>query len=91
MSYLRGDGGATERELEALALYMGHSVAMQRDSYDRRTKDQKVMGFLQTDWSCRPQGPLLQQRACVWCYVAFGIEGPHRLRRWHRLWSCWKS
>ena len=27
--------GASERELEALAIYMGHSMAMQRDTYDR--------------------------------------------------------
>lgn len=36
------DGSATEKELEALALYMGHSIAMQRNSYDRRTLKQKV-------------------------------------------------
>ena len=28
--------GASERELEALAIYMGHSIAMQRDTYDRQ-------------------------------------------------------
>jgi hypothetical protein len=33
---------ASEKELEALALYMGHSIAMQRSSYDRRTLAQKV-------------------------------------------------
>ncbi|KAJ1432706.1 hypothetical protein B484DRAFT_327140 [Ochromonadaceae sp. CCMP2298] len=33
---------ASERELEALALYMGHSIGMQRSSYDRRTLPQKV-------------------------------------------------
>ena len=33
---------ASEKELEALALYMGHSISMQRDSYDRRTLNQKV-------------------------------------------------
>ena len=27
---------------QALALYMGHSITMQRDTYDRRTKEQKV-------------------------------------------------
>ena len=36
------DGSASEKELEALALYMGHSIAMQRTSYDRRTLKQKV-------------------------------------------------
>lgn len=33
---------ASEKELEALALYMGHSISMQRNSYDRRTMEQKV-------------------------------------------------
>eukprot|EP00955_Chlamydomonas_euryale_P036891 350583-Chlamydomonas_euryale.AAC.2 len=35
-------GSASERELEALAIYMGHSMRMQRECYDRRTKAQKV-------------------------------------------------
>ena len=33
---------ASEKQLEALALYMGHSIQMQRTSYDRRTLNQKV-------------------------------------------------
>lgn len=33
---------ASEKELEALAIYMGHSIAMQRATYDRRTKAEKV-------------------------------------------------
>ena len=41
VTYLRS-GNATEMELEALALLMGHSVEMQRNSYDRRTKEAKV-------------------------------------------------
>ncbi|BDA51332.1 hypothetical protein COCOBI_18-2090 [Coccomyxa sp. Obi] len=41
VTYLRGNG-ATERELEALAIYMGHSMEMQRGTYDRRTKAAKV-------------------------------------------------
>jgi len=41
VTFLR-KGNASERELEALALYMGHSVEMQRTSYDRRTKEEKV-------------------------------------------------
>ena len=36
------EGDASEKELEALALYMGHSISMQRTSYDRRTLNQKV-------------------------------------------------
>jgi hypothetical protein len=37
------DSNASEKELESLALYMGHSLAIQRVSYDRRTVGQKVM------------------------------------------------
>jgi hypothetical protein len=33
---------ASEKELEALALYMGHSIQMQRTSYDRRTLTSKI-------------------------------------------------
>lgn len=33
---------ASEKELEALALFMGHSISMQRSSYDRRSLSQKV-------------------------------------------------
>jgi len=36
------EGNASEKELEALALYMGHSIQMQRTSYDRRTVAKKV-------------------------------------------------
>eukprot|EP00978_Attheya_sp_CCMP212_P005979 scaffold13455_cov50-Attheya_sp.AAC.3 len=36
------DSDASEKQLEALALYMGHSINMQRTSYDRRTLTQKV-------------------------------------------------
>ena len=43
MTACRGDGGATEKQLQALAIYMGHSVEMQRDTYDRRTKAEKVL------------------------------------------------
>lgn len=96
VSYLRGEGNASERELEALAIYMGnlymldlysvyislaallpspwisrkttsrrssfdslsksyshttgHSVAMQRDSYDRRTLKQKVHCMILLLW-----------------------------------------
>jgi len=41
VTHVRG-GDATEKQLEALALYMGHSLNMQRNSYDRRTTAQKV-------------------------------------------------
>ena len=33
--HARRGTGASERQLEALAIYMGHSMAMQRDTYDR--------------------------------------------------------
>lgn len=36
------ESNASEKELEALALFMGHSVQMQRTSYDRRTLATKV-------------------------------------------------
>lgn len=36
------DSDASEKQLEALALYMGHSIQMQRNSYDRRTLQRKV-------------------------------------------------
>ena len=36
------ESAASEKELEALALFMGHSLSMQRSSYDRRTMAQKV-------------------------------------------------
>lgn len=32
----------SEKELESLAMLMGHSLDMQRSSYDRRTKEEKV-------------------------------------------------
>ena len=42
VTHVRKNGDASEKELEALALFMGHSISMQRDSYDRRTLEQKV-------------------------------------------------
>ena len=42
VTHIRQSSNASEKELEALALYMGHSIKMQRDSYDRRTMEQKV-------------------------------------------------
>ena len=41
VTYLRGTG-ASERELEALAIYMGHSLEMQRGTYDRSATWQKI-------------------------------------------------
>jgi len=41
------DYSASEKELEALALFMGHSIRMQRESYDRRTLGQKVEPAIQ--------------------------------------------
>lgn len=42
VTHVRRKGNASEKELEALALYMGHSIGMQRSSYDRRTVEEKV-------------------------------------------------
>ena len=36
------ESDASDKELESLALFMGHSVNMQRNSYDRRTLSKKV-------------------------------------------------
>ena len=41
VTHLRGTD-ASEKELEALAIFMGHSVQTQKTSYDKRTKAQKV-------------------------------------------------
>lgn len=42
VTHVRSETSASEKELEALALFMGHSLSMQKKSYDRRTLDQKV-------------------------------------------------
>ncbi|KAL7526036.1 hypothetical protein ACHAXR_002918, partial [Thalassiosira sp. AJA248-18] len=42
VTHVRKNADASEKELEALALFMGHSIHMQRESYDRRTLEQKV-------------------------------------------------
>lgn len=47
VTHVRESSDASEKELEALALFMGHSVQMQRTSYDRRTLDQKVAPAVQ--------------------------------------------
>ena len=41
------DSDASEKELEALALFMGHSLNMQRTSYDRRTMENKIAPAVQ--------------------------------------------
>ena len=41
VTHLRGTD-ASERQLEALAIYMGHSLQMQKSTYDRRSVEQKV-------------------------------------------------
>ena len=42
VTHVRSETDASEKDLEALALFMGHSLAMQKSSYDRRTLTQKV-------------------------------------------------
>jgi len=42
ITYVRGQGVASDNELEALAIYMGHSSQMQKGTYDRRSSSQKV-------------------------------------------------
>ena len=41
ITHVRGEGIATDAELEALSLYMGHSIG-EKGTYDRRTQEQKV-------------------------------------------------
>ena len=41
ITHLRGTD-ASERQLEALAIYMGHSLATQKGTYDRRSQAEKV-------------------------------------------------
>ena len=58
VTHLRSTEHVSERQLEALALYMGHSVTMQRESYDRRTKKEKVepaINLLQSLVDVEPQ------------------------------------
>ena len=42
VTHVREAGNASESQLEALALFMGHSIQMQRTSYDRRTLTKKI-------------------------------------------------
>jgi hypothetical protein len=42
VTHVRESSDASEQQLEALALFMGHSAAIQRKSYDRRTLTKKV-------------------------------------------------
>ena len=42
VTHVRSETDASEKDLEALALFMGHSLNMQKTSYDRRTLTQKV-------------------------------------------------
>jgi hypothetical protein len=42
VTHVRESSHASEQQLEALALFMGHSAAIQRKSYDRRTLTKKV-------------------------------------------------
>lgn len=42
VTHVRESSDASEKQLEALALFMGHSPAIQRKSYDRRTLTTKV-------------------------------------------------
>jgi hypothetical protein len=41
VTHLRAQGTG-EPEMEALAVYMGHSVRQQRETYDRRTRAQRA-------------------------------------------------
>ena len=47
VTHVRERGDASEQQLEALALLMGHSLDMQRTSYDRRTLTKKIAPAMQ--------------------------------------------
>jgi hypothetical protein len=47
VTHVRDTSNASEKELEALALFMGHSLQMQRTSYDRRTLMRKIAPAVQ--------------------------------------------
>lgn len=47
VTHVRECSNASEKELEALALFMGHSLQMQRTSYDRRTLSSKIAPAVQ--------------------------------------------
>ena len=51
----------SERQLEALALYMGHSLREQRETYDRRTLSQKVEPAIELLAAMMPGGAKGQQ------------------------------
>lgn len=55
VTHVRGTN-ASEKELEALALFMGHSINMQRSSYDRRSLKQKVSPAVDLLQSISPLG-----------------------------------
>ena len=55
VTYFKGEGAATEAELQSLAVLMGHSSTVQAQVYDRRTKDEKVPLSEQAD--CLTQRP----------------------------------
>jgi len=42
VTHLRNQPDTSDRELEALAMFMGHSVETQKGSYDKRTLQQKI-------------------------------------------------
>jgi integrase len=47
ITHVREESNASEKELEALALFMGHSIQMQRSSYDKRTLKKKIAPAVQ--------------------------------------------
>ena len=47
ITHVREVSNASEKDLEALALFMGHSIQMQRSSYDKRTLEKKIAPAVQ--------------------------------------------
>ena len=71
--------GASERELEALAIYMGHSLEMQRGSYDRQAPP--PMTLLHLSIPANSFGESLE--SCDRCCVFLGLHLYHM--HWQEL------
>lgn len=54
VTHIRGQD-VSEKKLEALALFMGHSLATQKSSYDRRTLEEKIAPATELIQSIKPR------------------------------------
>lgn len=78
---------------QALAIYMGHSVEMQRDTYDRRTKQQKVGGGgggPQSHLQALQHAALTRQAVPALFLCILHLWSSPAPCRWSPLWSSWR-